>query len=224
MDGFILSHVIEPIELIQQEKIDQYLPPYQPLYSLHPDRPMTMGAFALPSIFAGAKKAQEEALRSSMPKILETWKAFGDMTGRYYHPVETYKTEDADALLVAMGSCGETASVAVDKMREEGRSVGLVKIRLWRPFPFDDLKKAVLHAKQLVVIDRAISVGACGPVASEVKAALYGNDQRPSVYNFVAGISGRGVAPPDFIKMVDKAENEIGEGNKEGYELYGVIH
>ncbi len=222
MDGFILSHVIEPIELIEQEKIDQFLPPYQPLHRLHPDHPVTMGAFALPAIFAETKKAQEEALRSSMPKIVETWKAFGDMTGRYYRPVETYKTEDADTLLVTMGSFGETASVAVDKMREEGRSVGLVKIRLWRPFPFDDLKKATLGAKQLVVIDRAMSVGACGPVGSEVKAALYGNDQRPSVYNFVAGISGRDVTPSDFIKMVEKAEIEIEEGNREGYEIYGV--
>jgi len=222
MDGFILSHVIEPIELIEQEKIDQFLPPYQPLHRLDPDHPVTMGAFALPSIFAEAKKAQEEALLSSMSKITETWKAFGDMTGRYYHPVETYKTEDADTLLVTMGSCGETASVAVDKMREEGRSVGLVKIRLWRPFPFDDLKRATLQAKRLVVIDRAMSVGACGPVASELKAALYGNDRRPSVYNFVAGISGRDVTPSDFIKMVDKAEIEIEEGNREGYEIYGV--
>lgn len=222
MDGFILSHVIEPIELIEQEKIDQFLPPYQPLHRLDPDHPVTMGAFALPSIFAEAKKAQEEALLSSMSKITETWKAFGDMTGRYYHPVETYKTEDADTLLVTMGSCSETASVAVDKMREAGRSVGLVKIRLWRPFPFDDLKRATLQAKRLVVIDRAMSVGACGPVASEVKAALYGNDRRPSVYNFVAGISGRDVTPSDFIKMVDKAEIQIEEGNKEGYEIYGV--
>ena len=222
MDGFILSHVIEPIELIEQNKIDQFLPPYQPLYSLHPDHPVTMGAFALPSIFAEAKKAQEVVLRSSIPKILETWKAFGDMTGRYYHPVETYQAEDADTLLVTMGSCGETASVAVDKMREEGRSVGLVKIRLWRPFPFEAFKKATLHAKQLVVIDRAMSVGACGPVASEVKAALYGEAQKPDIYNFVAGISGRDVAPADFIKMVDKAEIEIEEGNKEGYEIYGV--
>ncbi len=222
MDGFILSHVIEPIELIEQGKIDQFLPPYQPVHQLHPDHPVTMGAFALPAIFAETKKAQEEALRSSMPKILDTWKAFGEATGRYYHPVETYQAEDADTLLVTMGSYGETASVAVDKMREAGRSVGLVKIRLWRPFPFDDLKKATLHAKQLVVIDRAISVGACGPVASEVKAALYGNDQRPSVYNFVAGISGRDVTPSDFVKMVDKAEIEIAEGNKEGFEIYGV--
>jgi len=223
MDGFILSHVIEPIELIDQERIDQFLPPYQPLHRLHPDRPVTMGAFALPSIFAEAKKAQEVALRSSMSKILETWKAFGEMTGRYYHPVETYKAEDAETLLVTMGSFGETASVAVDMMRQEGRSVGLLKVRLWRPFPFDELKKAALGAKQLVVIDRAISVGGPGgPVASEVKSALYGSDNRPVIYDFIAGISGRDVAPQDFIKMVDKAEIEIEEGNREGYEIYGV--
>jgi pyruvate ferredoxin oxidoreductase alpha subunit len=220
MDGFTLSHVIEPIELIDQEKIDQFLPPYKPVLSLHPDRPVTMGGIALPGIFTETKKAQEVAIRSSMPKILETWKAFGEMTGRYYHPIETYKAEDAETLLVTMGSFGETASAAVDKMREEGRSVGLVKIRLWRPFPFDAFKTASLNAKQLVVIDRAISVGACGPVASEVKAALYEGHQRPSIYNFVAGLGGRDVAPSDFVKMVDKAEIE--EGNKEGFEIYGV--
>jgi pyruvate ferredoxin oxidoreductase alpha subunit len=222
MDGFTLSHVIEPIELIDQEKIDQFLPPYKPVLSLHPDRPVTMGGIALPGIFTETKKAQEVAIRSSMPKILETWEAFGEMTGRYYHPIETYKAEDAETLLVTMGSFGETASAAVDKMREEGRSVGLVKIRLWRPFPFDAFKTASLNAKQLVVIDRAISVGACGPVASEVKAALYEGHQRPSIYNFVAGLGGRDVAPSDFVKMVDKAEIEIEEGNKEGFEIYGV--
>ncbi len=223
MDGFILSHVIEPIELIEQEKIDQFLPPYEPLYRLHPDRPITMGAFALPSIFAETKKAQEVAIRSSFPKILEVWKAFGDMTGRYYHPVETYKSEDAETLILTMGSIGETASVAVDMMRKEGRSVGLVRLRLWRPFPFEDLRKATLHAKNLIVIDRCVSVGGPGgPVASEVRSALYGEDRRPIVYNFVAGISGRDVAPSDFIKMVDKAEIEIEEGKRDGYELYGV--
>jgi len=223
MDGFTLSHVIEPIEMIEQEKIDQFLPPYQPLHRLHPDRPVTMGAFALPSIFAETKKAQEVVLQSSISKIIEVWKEFGDSTGRYYNSIETYRAEDADTVLITMGSFGETASVAVDQMREKGRSVGLVKIRLWRPFPFEEFKKATLHAKQLVVIDRAISIGGPGgPVASEVRSALYGVDGHPVVYNFVAGISGRDVTPLDFIKMVDKAEIEIEEGNKEGYEIYGV--
>jgi pyruvate ferredoxin oxidoreductase alpha subunit len=223
MDGFILSHVIEPIELIEQEKIDQFLPVYQPVHRLHPDKPVTMGAFALPAIFAEAKKAQEVALRATYPKILEVWKAFGDVTGRYYKPIETYRVEDAETILVTMGSFGETASVAVDQMRADGKAAGLVKIRLWRPFPFDDFKKAVSGAKNLVVIDRAVSVGGPkGPVGSELRSALYGEPVHPAIYDFVAGISGRDVAPGDFIKMVEKAEIEIEEGNLEGYELYGV--
>ncbi len=223
LDGFTLSHVIEPIEFIEQEKIDQFLPPYQPVHRLHPDRPVSMGGIALPSIFTETKKVHEVAIRSSMSKILDTWKAFGEMTGRYYHPIETYKTEDAETIMVIMGSYAETASVAVDLMREEGRSVGLAKIRLWRPFPFEDFKKATLNAKQLVVIDRAISMGGPGgPVASEVKSALYGEPMHPAVYNYAAGLGGRDVSPADFIKMVDKAEIEIEEGNREGFEIYGV--
>ena len=223
LDGFTLSHVIEPVELIDQSKIEQFLPPYEPLYRLHPDRPLTMGAFALPSVYAETKKAQEVALRSSMPHILNTWKAFGDLTGRHYVPVEIYRGEGAKTLLVAMGSFGETASVAVDMMREKGRPVGLLKLRLWRPFPFEEFKKATAGVKNLVVIDRAVSFGGPGgPVASEIKSALFGDDSRPVVYNFVAGISGRDVAPSDYVKMVDKAEMEIEEGNREGFEMYGV--
>ena len=223
MDGFTLSHVIEPIQFVDQEVVDRFLPPYQPLYQLHPDRPVTMGAFALPSIFGETKKAHEVALLASLSKIIEIWKAFGDLTGRYYNPIETYRTEDAETLLVTMGSFGETASVAVDSLREEGRSVGLMKIRLWRPFPFDALREVACRARRLVVIDRAVSIGGPGgPVASEVKAALYGRETRPDVYNFVAGISGRDVAPSDFVRMVNKAESQIKEGNKEGYEIYGV--
>ena len=223
MDGFILSHMIEPIELLEQEKVDQFLPRYKPLYRLHPDHPVTMGGIALPSIFTEAKKAQEVALRSSMPKILETWEAFRNLTGRHYKPIEAYEVDDAETILVTMGSFGETASVAIDMMREKGRPVGLMKIRLWRPFPIEEFKRIALNAKQLVVIDRAVSVGAPGgPVALETKATIYGSDQRPSVYNFVAGISGRDVTPLDFIRMVDKAEIEIEKGNKEGYEIYGV--
>ncbi len=223
VDGFGLTHMIEPIEILEQEKIDQFLPPYKPLYSLHPDRPITMGAFGLPAIYTETKKMQEVALWATYPKILETWKALGDLTGRYYNPVEAYHAEDAETLMVTMGSLGETASVAVDMMRDQGRSVGLLKIRLWRPFPFDVFKRLSAGAKQLVVMDRAISVGGPGgPVASEVKAALYGEENRPMIYNFVTGLGGRDVAPSDYIKMVEKAELEIEEGKKDGYEIYGV--
>ncbi len=179
VDGFILSHVIEPIELLDQEKIDQFLPPYKPLYRLHPDQPVTMGAFALPSIFAETKKAQEVALRASMPKILETWKAFGDLTGRYYNPIETYQAEDAETLLVTMGSFGETASVAVDHDEGRGKIRRVDEDPTVAAFPFRCLQEGRPGSKELVVIDRAISVGGPGgPVASEVKAALYGEEQQ----------------------------------------------
>ena len=223
VDGFILSHVIEPIEMIEQEKIDTFLPAYDPLYRLHPDKPLTMGAYGMPGIYTEARKAQEAALLGSMDRIEETWKALGEMSGRHYKPIETYRAEDAETLLVTMGSFGQTASTAVDEMRAAGRSVGLAKIRLWRPFPTELFRQAVGKAKRLVVIDRAINMGApVGPVASEIRSALYGKPGQPAIYNFVAGLGGRDVAPSDFVKMVERAEAEIKAGNADGYNVYGV--
>jgi pyruvate ferredoxin oxidoreductase alpha subunit len=223
VDGFSLTHMIEGIEMLEQEQIDRFLPPYKPLHRLDPDHPVTMGAFGLPGIYTETKKAQEVALQSSYPKILETWNALAAMTGRQYRPVETYRTEDAETLMVTMGSFGETASVAVDMLREQGRPVGLLKIRLWRPFPLQEFRRLSLGAKQLVVMDRALSLGAPGgPVAAEVKSALYGEENRPMIYNFVTGLGGRDVSPADYVRMVDKAEIDIEEGKLDGYEIYGV--
>jgi len=223
LDGFILTHVIEPIELLDQETVDRFLPPYDPLFRLHPDKPITMGCFAMPDLYTETKKAQDEALKATMPVILEGWKEFGDLTGRYYSPIETYKAEDAEVLLLTMGSYGETASVTADMMREKGKAVGVVKIRLWRPFPFDEFRKALGNARTLVVIDRATSYGGPGgPVASEIRAALYGTDRQPQVVNFIAGLAGRDVSPSDFEKMVNRALAGEMRTKQEDYEIYGV--
>ena len=219
LDGFVLTHVIEPVEFLDQEVIDRYLPPYQPLYSLHPDHPVTMGAFSMPALYTETKMAQNEALTAAMPYILKGWQEFGDLTGRYYHPVETYKTEDAKIALVTQGSLGETASLAIDALRGAGEQVGLVKIRLWRPFPFEEFKEAVDGADLIVVMDRAISYGGPGgPLAGEIRSALYAQEKHPRVVNFIAGIAGRDVSPEDFAQMVHKATERPGEW----YELYGV--
>jgi len=219
LDGFVLTHMIEPIEFLDQEIVDRYLPPYQPLYTLHPDHPVTMGAFAMPALYTETKKAQDEALRAAMPHILKGWQEFGDLTGRYYHPVEHYKTEDAKVVLVTQGSLGETASIAIDTLREKGEPVGLVKIRLWRPFPFAELRDAVAGAELVVVMDRAVSYGGPGgPLASEIRSALYAQEKHPRVVNFIAGIAGRDVAPEDFIHMVHQATERPGEW----YEICGV--
>jgi pyruvate ferredoxin oxidoreductase alpha subunit len=223
IDGFYLSHMIEPVEWVDEETIKKYLPPYEPLFRLHPDHPITMGAYAMPEIFTEIKKSQDEALKNSMPYIMKGWKEWGDLTGRYYYPVETYMTEDADILILTMGSVGETAGESVDLMRKEGKSVGLVKLRLWRPFPFEAFRDAVRNAKVIVVVDRAISYGGPGgPVSSEIRAALYDEPQRPAILNFIAGLGGRDVSPRDFMAMIQKAEELKGKSRQEDYMIYGV--
>ncbi|MGQ9652636.1 MAG: transketolase C-terminal domain-containing protein [Thermodesulfobacteriota bacterium] len=223
MDGFILSHMIEPVEMVSEELVREYLPPFQPIHRLHPDQPVTMGAFAMPELFTEAKKAQDEALKGAMPVIHQGWEEWARLTGRSYRPVETYRTEGAEVLLLTMGALGETATEAVDRMREKGQAVGAVKLRLWRPFPFGSFREAVSGARLLVVFDRAISFGGPGgPVSAEVRAALYGEPRRPKVVNFIGGLAGRDVSPEDFEKMVDLARSKAEEDRQEAYEIYGV--
>src|SRR5512135_1639569 len=206
LDGFTLSHVVESVLEVTQEMVDQFLPPYQPVYRLHPDQPVTMGAFGMPEVYSEAKKAQDIALRDSYPVILEVWKEWGKLTGRNYSPIETYRMDGAKLALLTMGSFGEVAMDAVDRMREKGVPVGLLKLRLWRPFPFEDIRQAMKGLEMLVVMDRAISTGGIGgPVASEMKSALYGQAKRPKIISFIAGLGGRDVPPEHFEDMVDQA-------------------
>jgi len=223
MDGFILTHTIEPVELLDQETVNRFLPPYEPIFRLHPDEPVTMGCITMPGLYTETKKAQDEALKASMQTILQGWKEYGDLTGRYYNPIEEYETEDAEVLFVTMGSIGGTACAAADMMREKGKAVGIMKIRLWRPFPFEAFRRAVKKAKTLIVIDRATSYGGPGgPVASELRAALYGEEKQPSVVNFIAGLAGRDVAPRDFEKMADLVLEGKAKTRQEEYQIYGV--
>ena len=115
---------------------------------------MTMGTFAPPVLYTEAKKAQEVNIRASKKIILEHWDEFGKAFGRQYHPIEKYRTDGAKTLLMTLGSFGETAMTAVDKMRNEGKEVGLLKLRLWRPFPFEELNEAIGNAQTLIVVDQ----------------------------------------------------------------------
>ena len=122
-----------------------------------------------------------------------------------------------------MGSMGETAEVAVDELRKQGVSVGHLSLRLWRPFPFEELKKAVQGAKVLVVLDRAVSFGGTGgPVFSEVRSALYNEPERPFVMNQIIGLGGRDVPVSEFVKIVEKAQKALKTKPKQDYEIHGV--
>lgn len=218
IDGFILSHVVEPMELMDQKTVDGFLPVYKPLHTMHPDKPITMGAFGMPEIYAEAKKAQDMALRGTLPVIREVWDEWEKLTGRRYKPVETYRMDDAEIAFVCMGCLGQTAELAVDRLREGGKKMGLVKIRLWRPTPADDLITAFSGLKRLLVVDRAYSFGAhTGPVASEIGMLLYHLDKKPEIFDFVAGLGGRDVPLDSFVEMFDVAERDAGTAGKKSF-------
>src|SRR3989339_2150148 len=186
MDGFQLTHMVEPLYMPDQEEVDRFLPPLVPYATLHPDNPVSMGTLAMPDIFAESQKAKDVALVNSIKVIKEVWKEWEELFGRKYEPVQTYRTEDSDVALVTMGSMGETAEVAVDELRKEGIKAGLIKIKLWRPFPFEDLKNAVRGLRVLAVTDRAVSFGGPGgPVCAEIRSALYDDPVRPAIVNYI---------------------------------------
>jgi pyruvate ferredoxin oxidoreductase alpha subunit len=223
LDGFYISHMIEPVVFPEQSQVDKFLPPFKYPMPLHPDKPVTMGAFGMPFIYPEAKKAQEVNLEASKDVILECWGEFAKFFGRSYSPVERYHSDDAKVLLLTLGGFSETAMTAVDKMRAEGRSVGLVRPRLWRPFPFVELRQAVKDADVLIVLDRAISFGGPGgPVCSEVKAALYGEEKKPKVIGFVAGLGGRDITPAEFEEIVNRGIEIAQKGSTSEFEIFGV--
>ena len=223
MDGFQLTHMVESFEMPEQSEVDKFLPDYIPYATLHPDNPVTMGALGMPEIFNEAMKAKDTALVNSKKIILEVWKEWERQFGRKYEPLSSYRADDADILLLTMGSMGETAEIAVDELRKKGKSVGLLKLRLWRPFPFEELKQAVKGAKVLVVLDRAVSFGGPGgPVGSEVRSALYHDQDRPVVLDYLIGLGGRDMSVEDFMAIAEKASLADEKKTKELYEFYGV--
>ncbi|MFC1971137.1 transketolase C-terminal domain-containing protein [Chloroflexota bacterium] len=223
MDGFYLTHVIEPITLPEQTEVDRFLPSSQYPLPLNPDKPVAMGDFAPPVVYTEAKWAQEGNLRDSKKVILECWEKFGKDFGRHYTPVEKYKSDGAKVLLMTVGSFSETAMVAVEKMRAAGDDVGLIRLRLWRPFPFEELREAVKDADILIVLDRAISFGGPGgAVCSEIKSALYNQDKKPKTVSFVGGLGGRDITVVGFEEIITRGIEVARQGSLQEYEIYGV--
>jgi pyruvate ferredoxin oxidoreductase alpha subunit len=222
LDGFTLSHVIEPILFPEQEEVNKYIPPFNPKVRLDPANPVSMGILGMPEIYTEARKAQEEALLSSKKTILKAWDEFDNQFGRKYNPIESYRTEDAETILIIMGSLAETCMTAVDEMREEGKKVGLVSIRLWRPFPDDEFKQALAKAKKVGVIDRSLVPGAHGgPVFMETRSLMYSAPNPPAMFGFSLGLGGRDATRDDFKYIYEQCQAPLERGH-DRYEMVGV--
>jgi pyruvate ferredoxin oxidoreductase alpha subunit len=223
LDGFITSHMVESFEMWDKEQVQKYLPVFKPQFRLDVEKPWTLGPVGIPDIYTESRMAHDEILKASKQVCIKAWDEIAAITGRQYHPVEHYRTDDADVVFVIMGSVTETLMTAVDELRQHGKKVGIVRIRLWRPFPFEEIREALSGRKVVAVVDRALSTGGPGgPVACEVKSALYHVEKRPRVIEFIAGLGGRDVKPGDFKVMYDKAEAVAKGGSIPAYELVGV--
>jgi pyruvate ferredoxin oxidoreductase alpha subunit len=205
LDGFSLSHVIEPIELPSQKEVDEILPPYNPLYTLHPDKPVTMGAYGMPELYTEAKYAQETAMINSKKVIIDVMDEFGKKFGRYYKPVETYNTDKADFVFIGLGSVNENIKTAIDDLKTQGKEAGLINLRLFRPFPSDELMSALQGKKKVAVIERVMPGGAKNsPLYNEIASLAFANRMNLEMENYIVGLGGRDVLPEDFQQIYNE--------------------
>jgi pyruvate ferredoxin oxidoreductase alpha subunit len=209
-DGFILSHTYEPIDMLTQGDVDMFLPKFSPKERLDAADPISFGMYATPDYYHEFRYEMDCALKESKAVIYAAGKEFAKMFGRDYSAmVEGYCLEDADTAIVAMGSICGTTKDAIDEMRAEGKKVGLLKVRVFRPFPAEDIGKALAHVKRVAVLDKNISLGAKGALALEVKDALYGSGI--PVKDYIIGLGGRDVRKKDIKAVVELSEKGQGD-------------
>jgi len=209
-DGFILSHTYEPVDMLTQDQVDTYLPKFTPYQRLDAADPISFGMYATPDYYHEFRYETDNAAKRARDVIKKAGKEFGTMFGRDYSAmVEEYRLDDAETAIVAMGSICGTIKDSIDEMRAEGKKVGLLRIRVFRPFPSEDIAKALSRVKRVSVLDKNISLGAKGAVALEVKDALYGSSI--PVKDYILGLGGRDVRKRDIKEIVSLMEKGVGD-------------
>ncbi len=224
-DGFITSHSIENIELVEDDKVKEFVGEYHPEhYLLNKKEPIAVGPLDLQAYLFEHKAMQAEAMRNAKQVILDVSKDFEKMTGRKYGLFEEYKLDDAEVAIVCMNSTAGTTKFVVDKLREKGIKAGLLKIRVFRPFPVDEVANALSHLKAIAILDKADSLNAAGGALFEdVTSAMYVNNKIVPAVNYVYGIGGRDTKADD----IEKVYNDLLEIAKTGkvenpYRYFGL--
>lgn len=205
-EGFVISHCYEQVIIPDQEEIDDFLPPYDPPYKLDVKDPLILTTFAVPAYWMGYKKKHEEALEAAKKVIVETENEYAGRFGRSYGGLfQAYRCEDAEAVILTMGSLARTTKAVVDRFRELGFRLGLVKLKTFRPFPGAELKPLLEKMKVVGVLERNYSVGGCGgAVFSELRSALYNLEDGPLILDFIAGMGGQDITPSEIEAVAKK--------------------
>lgn len=215
-EGFILSHTSMPVRIPDQKDIDDFLPSYNPPWLLDVDNPVTHGSIVYPEWYMEFRYFMYEAMENARRLIPEVDKEYGKRFGiEHGGHIEKYQCEDADLIILSMGTIGSEAKLAVDNMRKHGRKVGAARVRVFRPFPKDEIKNITENAQMLTIIDRQVSYGMEGPLHTEVKAALYSQEDAPLTAGFIAGLGGRDVKVSDIEMIVDKSFKHLQAGKVE---------
>jgi len=203
MDGFILTHGIETVEIPSQQDADKFLPPYAPLYKLDPKDPISLGLLADPDYYTETRYAIQETHKQVLKMIPQITAEFAKVFGRTYNGIlEGYHTDDAERVIVAMGSVCGTIKEVVDELRQKGKKVGLLKITTYRPFPIQEIYDALKDIPKVAVLDRALSLGAYAPLYADVKSVFCSKKQKPKVFSsFIVGLGGRDITK-DSIKEI----------------------
>lgn len=222
-DGFITSHAVENIELLEDEEVKAFVGEYEPEeFLLNPGKPIAVGPYSVTNYAMEAKKNQEIALENAKDVILEVAREFEKISGRKYGLFEEYKTEDADYIMLIMGSAAGTAKQAVHNLRKQGKKVGIIKLRVFRPFPAKELAEALKNCKAVAIMDRCESYnGNGGPLGSEVTAGLFRNKVMISAVNYIYGLAGRDFTVEDVYDIF--AELEEAETNGTEVEQYQYV-
>jgi pyruvate ferredoxin oxidoreductase alpha subunit len=214
MDGFILSHVYEPVVLLEQELTDSFLPAFQPENILDPQDPKTFGAFAAPDTYEEFRYLQEQAMQKALPKIEAVAKEFEEVFGRFHGGlIDGYMLDDAELIVMSMGSILGTVKDVVDEYRAKGEKIGVLKVRSFRPFPKEQVKEAIKNAHAVVVLDKNISIGTNeGALFTETKSCLYNSNIRVPLVGYTVGHGGRDIRAESIAKVIEETKKVAKSG------------
>jgi pyruvate ferredoxin oxidoreductase alpha subunit len=224
-DGFITSHAVENITLLEDDEVKNFVGEYHPEeFLLNPGKPIAVGPYSVTNYAMEAKKNQEEALERSKEVILEVAEKFAALSGRKYGLFEEYRTEDADYIMLLIGSAAGTAKQAVDELREQGKKVGVLKLRVFRPFPAEEIAEALKNCKAVAIMDRTESYnGNGGPLGSEVTAGLYRKKIFIKAVNYIYGLAGRDFTVENVYDIFAELEQAVESDTEiEQYKYIGL--